>query len=148
MPTITISKTINTPVEAIFKAIADIRNLPETNPDILSVEFISKLKSGVGTRFVETRLMNGKESKTELEITELADNKLIRMVADSHGTVWDSVFTVESQGTGARLTLSMQARAHKLLPKLLNPLMKGLYKKGLEKHMDALKNYCEKYLST
>ena len=38
----------------------------------------------------------------------------------------------------------MEARAHKLLPKLLNPLMKGLYKKGLEKHLNALKIYCEK----
>jgi hypothetical protein len=143
MPIITVTRSINAPIDLIFKSISDISNLPKTNRDIVNIEFISDIKSGVGTRFIETRLMNGKESKTELEITELVENEHIRMVADSHGTVWDSVFTVKSSGDQVVLKLAMDARAHKLLPRLLNPLMKGLYKNGLEKHMDAVKTFCE-----
>ena len=144
MTTITVSKKINASSDIIFRAISDVKNLPETNPDIINIEFLTELKSGVGTRFIETRLMKGKKSKTELEITELEENKHIRMVADSHGTVWDSLFTLIPDGDQNMVILSMDARAHKLVPKLLNPLMKGLYKNGLEKHMDALKDYCEK----
>jgi hypothetical protein len=143
MPIITVTRSINAPIDLIFKSISDISNLPKTNRDIVNIEFISDIKSGVGTRFIETRLMNGKESKTELEITELVENEHIRVVADSHGTVWDSVFTVKSSGDQVVLKLAMDARAHKLLPRLLNPLMKGLYKNGLEKHMDAVKTFCE-----
>jgi len=38
----------------------------------------------------------------------------------------------------------MDARAHQLLPRLLNPLLKGLYKKRVAAHMDAVKAFCEK----
>ena len=140
----TVNRTINATPAVIFKAVSDINNLPQTVPDIVKVEFLSEVKSGVGTRFRETRLMNGKEARTELEVTEYVENERIRMVADSHGTIWDSIFTVKSAGEHTELTVTMDAKAHKFLPKLMNPLMKGLYKKGLEKHMDAVKTYCEK----
>jgi hypothetical protein len=143
MVKIIVSRKIKAPIDKIFKAISDIRHLPETNPDIVKIEFVSEVKSGIGTRFIETRLMNGKESRTELEVSELIENEHIRMVADSHGTVWDSIFTIKPIDDQVLLTLSMDAIAHKLLPKLLNPLMKNFYKKGLEKHMDAVQIFCE-----
>ena len=87
-----VARTIDAPVDVVFKAVSEVGNLPNTVPDIVKVEFLSDVKSGVGTRFRETRLMNGKESMTELEVTEFIDNEHVRMVADSHGTVWDSVF--------------------------------------------------------
>ena len=138
-----VARTIDAPVDVVFKAVSEVGNLPNTVPDIVKVEFLSDVKSGVGTRFRETRLMNGKESMTELEVTEFIDNEHVRMVADSHGTVWDSVFAVKATGGQTELVLTMDAKAHKLLPKLMNPLVKGLIKKGLEKHMDAVKAYCE-----
>ena len=93
-----VSRTVDAPLDVVFKAVSDIGNLPSTVPDIVKVEFLSDVISGVGTRFRETRLMNGKESTTELEVTEFIDNERVRMVADSHGTVWDSVFTVKATG--------------------------------------------------
>ena len=66
------------------------------------------------------------------------------MVADSHGTVWDSLFTVKSDGGSTALELTMDARPHKLLPKLMNPLIKGMVQKAVEKDMDAVKAYCER----
>ena len=93
--------------------------------------------------FRETRRMKSKEMVTELEVTEYELNNYVRMVADSHGTVWDSLFTVKPSGEGTEITITMDARAHKLLPKLLNPVFKGLFRRGLEKHMDGFKAYCE-----
>ena len=134
---------ISAPVTAVFAAVSDIGNLPQTNPAIVHVEFISETRSGIGTRFIETRLMNGKENKTELEVTEYEKDKCTRMISDTHGTVWDTLFTVTPAGDNTELELVMDCRAHKLLPKLLNPLMKGLFRKGLQKHVDAVKQYCE-----
>jgi len=141
---IIVSKTINASAPEVFKAVSDISGLPETNPDIVKIEFFTDRKSGAGTRFRETRMMKGRESVTELEITELDENNYIRMITDSHGTVWDSIFTVVKKGKQTELTLTMDAKAHKLLPKIMNPLMKGMFKAGLEKHMDAVKDFCEK----
>jgi len=144
MTQVTVTKTINAPSEAIFRAVSDIDNLPNTNPDIVGIEFLTEQRSGVGTRFRETRRMKkGKELVTELEVTEYDPAGRVRMVADTHGTIWDTVFTVTPSGTGAVLVIEMDCRAHKLLPKLLNPLFKGLFRRGIEKHLDDLKTYCE-----
>jgi hypothetical protein len=138
-----VNRKIKAPVDLVFKTIADIRNFSKAVPNIVNVEFLSDQKSGVGTRFRETRDMNGKESSTELEVTEYVENDHVRIVSDSHGTVWDSLFTVEESDHYTELTLTMEAKAYQLLPKLMNPLMKYFIKKEIEKDMDAVKNYCE-----
>jgi len=140
---VTAKRTIHASTDRVFKAITDFGNLPDTNPDIVHIEFLSDRHAGAGTVFRETRAVNGKRHVTELEVREFDPPGRARMVADSHGTVWDSVFTVVAAGDAAELTIEMDCSAHKLLPKLLNPLLKGLFRKGLEKHIDAVKAYCE-----
>lgn len=138
-----VSRTIDAPPELVFAAVSDIENLPAVIPNVVGIEILSESRSGVGTRFLETREMHGKEVVTELEVTECVPGERIRMVADSHGTIWDSVFTVRAAGGRTELVLTMDARAKQLLAGLLNPALKGMIKEGLEKHMDAVKEYCE-----
>ena len=88
--------------------------------------------------------MKGKEATTELEVTEFVENDRIRIMTDSHGAVWDSLFTVKPAEGHTELTLTMDAKPHKLMPKIMIPIMKGFITKGLEKDMDAVKAYCEK----
>jgi len=135
---------IDAPVALVFKTISDITNFSKAVPHIVNVEFLSDIRSGVGTRFRETRLMKGKEAETELEVTEYAENDRVRMVADSHGTVWDTLFSVTPVAGKTELTLTMDAKAHKLLPTLMNPLLKGMIKKAIEDDMDSVKAFCEK----
>ncbi len=66
------------------------------------------------------------------------------MVTDSHGAVWDSVFTVKRVDGHTELTLVMDARPHKFMQKMMIPIIKGMISKALEKDMDAVKTYCEK----
>lgn len=143
MTKVTVTQDIDAPVEVVFRTVTDIENLPNTNEAIVRIDFLSEKRSGVGTRFKETRKMGKKEHVTELEITEFEENRHARMVADSHGTVWDTVFTVQPRGDGAHLEIAMDARAHKLLPKILNPIFKGMFRKGMQKHVQALAEYCE-----
>lgn len=140
----TVTRSIDAAPEIVFRAVADVPHLPETVPDIVSVDLLSDVVSGVGTRFRETRLMHGREARTDLEVTEYVENERVRMVADSHGTTWDTLFTVRPAGARTDLEIRMDAKAHALLPRLMNPLMKGLIRKGLEKHADAVKDYCER----
>jgi hypothetical protein len=144
MSRITVPRTIDASLDMVYKTISNISIYSKAVSNIKKFEFISDIQSGVGTRFRETRLMKGREVTTELEVTEYIENDHIRMVADSHGTVWDSVFFVKSVEGYTELKLTMDAKAYKLLPKLMNTIMKGLIKKGVEKDMDAVKVYCEK----
>ncbi|MHC4817139.1 MAG: SRPBCC family protein, partial [Planctomycetota bacterium] len=91
----TVSRTIEAPIETVFDTVAHIENFSKAIPDIVNVEFLSDVRSGVGTHFRETRRMRGKEVSVELAVTEYVENDHIRIVSDTHGTVWDTVFTVE-----------------------------------------------------
>lgn len=139
----TVERTINAPIDVVFDTVANISQFSQAIPHIVKVEILSDVQSGVGTRFRETRLMKGKEATTELEVTEYVENERVRIVADSHGTVWDTLFTVEAQDGATLLTMRMDARAYKLLPKLINPFVAGSIKKAIESDMDAVKVYCE-----
>lgn len=144
MTRFTTTRTIDAPIDLIFKTISNINNYAKAVPHIVKAEILSDIKSGIGTRFRETRLMKGKEATTELEVTEFIENDRIRMVTDSHGAVWDSLFTVKSADGDTHLTLTMDAKAHKLIQKLMIPMIKGMIMEGLEKDMDAVKTHCEK----
>lgn len=144
MSTIKISRQIQAPVNEVFRTISDIRNFSKAVPEIIDVEFLSETKSGVGTRFRETREFKGREAATELEVTEFVENDHIRIVSDTQGTIWDSLFTVSKKESGCELTLEMEARPYKFFSKIMTPLMKGFISKALERDMDAVKEYCEK----
>ena len=139
-----VSRTIHAPIERVFETIASIENFKQAIPQIVNVEFLTEQRFGVGTKFRETRLMGKRKATVELEVTELVDNQHIRIVSDTHGTVWDTVFTTQPAADGGvELTMVMDARAYKLLPKMLNPLLSGMIRKAVEKDMDAVKAFCE-----
>ncbi len=139
----TIHRLINAPVEVVFDTVAHTDNFRKAIPHILDVEFLSTIRTGVGARFRETRDMNGRKATVELEVTEYEENKLVRLVSDAGGTIWDTVFTTEASGEDTNLSMIMDARPYKLLAKLMNPLIKGMIQKSVEKDMDAVKEYCE-----
>lgn len=143
MKTITVTRSIGASRDEVFATVADIKNYSRAVPHITHVEFLTEQQVGVGTRFRETRLMKGREHTTELEVTEYIENDRVRMVADAGGTVWDSTFTVREADGATVLQLRMEARAHKLMAKLFNRLIRGMVVKGVEADIDAVKQHCE-----
>ena len=86
MSRITVTRTVDAPIDLVFETGADERRFSQALPHIVKVEFLSDVKVGIGTRFRETRLMNGKETTTELEVAEFVENERVRLVAtDSQG---------------------------------------------------------------
>lgn len=139
----TVNRRIAAPVEKVFDTISEIEHFSKAIPHIVEVEMLSDVTSGVGTRFKETRLMGKRKASTVLEVTEYLKNERIRLVSDAGGTIWDSVFTVKPVEGQTELTLTMEARPHKFLARLMNPLIKGVLTKALEQDMDCVKEYCE-----
>ena len=143
MSRVAVSRRIAAPRERVFRAITDIERFPDHDPDIVAVEFLTEQRSGVGTRFRETRRMKKREMVTELEVTEFETNRRVRMVADTHGTVWDTLFSVDSVDDATELTIEMDARPHKLLPRIMNRFMTGFFRKGIAQHLDNVRRRCE-----
>ena len=143
MTRIEVKRVIDAPISKVFQTVADIREFSKALPHVVDFEFLSDADSGVGTRFRETRDMKGKKMTTELEITEFVDDQCVRMVADSHGAVWDTLFQVNNESGQTELTMIMDAKPYQLMPKLMIPLTKGMIRKAVERDMDLVKNHCE-----
>jgi carbon monoxide dehydrogenase subunit G len=145
MSRIIVTRTIKAPLESVFKTVADVQRLSAALPHIVKIEFLSEVKSGVGARFRETRLMNGKEAKTELEVTEFVAKDRVRLVAaDSQGTVWDTVFAVKAANERTVLTMTMDAKTQKWLSKVFVFMISGMIKRAVERDMDLVKAFCER----
>ena len=138
-----VRRTIDAPADFVFRTVAEIENYSKAIPHIVDVEFLSDVRSGVGSRFRETRLMMGREASTILEVTEYVENDRVRIVSDEGGTIWDSVFTVSPVDGGTELTLVMDAAPYTFKSRILTPVMKLVIRMGLVKDMDAVKEYCE-----
>ena len=148
MPRTTVTRTIHAPADVVFSTVADISQFSQAVPHIVKVEFLSDVRSGLGTRFRETRLMKGRERQTELEVMEYVPDRRVRMVADSHGTVWDTLFEVRSESGFSILTVTMDATARGLLPKIMNVLIRGMVRRAIERDMESVKIYCERTATT
>ena len=140
---ITIVTNINASRQLVFDTVADIEQYAQAIPHIDSYEFLTSQKTGKGTKFKETRIMQGKSHVNILEITEYDAPRKVVMVADTNGTVWTTLFEFEEQEHGTLLTLSMDAKAYKWFPWLLNPLIKGMIANAIEEDMNLLKGYTE-----
>lgn len=138
-----VTTTIAAPVEEVFETIANVESFQQAVPHIVDIRFLSERRAGVGTRFRETRVTKGKEATTDLEITECVANQRLRMVADSHGTIWDSEFAVRPVPGGTELTLTLDAHAHQVVAKLMNAMVMPMIRSAIEADLESVKQYCE-----
>ena len=143
MANVAVTRSIEAPVDAVFRTIAHAEQFSQAVPGILRVEFLSEVKSGVGARFRETRMMMGREASTELEVTEYVENERVRIVSEAGGALWDAVFTVVPDGEGTELKMVMDARPRTLSARMTVPLIIGTVQKAVEQDMDAVRSFCE-----
>ena len=143
MKPVRVSRMIAAPLDLVFKTISDAHNFRDAVPHILNVEFLSDQQSGLGTRFRETRLENGREHSVEIEVAEYSENDRIRMVSDAGGTVWDTLFTVSEHGDGTEMNMQMNINPHTFLARIITPLIRRMVVKGVESDMDSIKSFCE-----
>ncbi|MCO4772238.1 MAG: SRPBCC family protein [Deltaproteobacteria bacterium] len=140
----TVVRLIDAPIGEVFHAVADFDNFSDALPHIVRLEFLTAQKKGVGTRFRETRLHNGREATTLIEVTEYIEAERVRLVTDQGGTVWDSVFDVREVGFQTELTLTVEATPYKLFAKLVTPFVRATVARALESDLDEVKAYCER----
>lgn len=144
---VAVSRTIQSPLPKVFETIARPDRFCEAIPDIIQIEIISDQKYGVGTRFRETRNMNGKTAVAEMTVSEQVENQLVRLVAEMGGADWDTCFRLSPLGKDVQLDMIMIARPKTLFAKFLTPLIMGMVGKAVGSDMDQVKIHCEK-LST
>lgn len=147
MPKATSFRIIQAPLETVFDVVAHVENFPKAVPEITQVEVLTEIKNGIGTRFRETRDIEGRIVCNEIDVTDYDLNKFARTVFTSGNIVWDSIFKVTPHTDGTYLTLEMVADPQDdVALEALTPMME-LISAHVETDMDAIKSYCERIAS-
>lgn len=140
---------IEQPVERVWQAITDIENCQAMISGIIGLEVLYQPDNQfVGLKWKETRLMFGKEATETMWVTDAVENKYYQTRAESHGSVYISRLSVESQGSGTVLTMAFTGQAQSLIMKILSLLMTPFMKKPmvnmLDQDLQDIKVYLEK----
>lgn len=134
---------IDAPREIVFRLVSDVERLAKTSPDVIEIVFLTEQRSGLGTRFRETRRTGRKEMVCELEVTEFRENERSRMVTEVHGTVWDTVYSLRDADGGTELEICMDARPSSFPQRFMIPLMKGFFRRAMQTHLEQVRDRCE-----
>lgn len=130
-----------TPKE-VFDFITASENAPKVAPNIKSMVKLTEGTVGVGTRYRETRLMNGKEAQAELEIVDFEPGQRYAMKNATEGieTIYRYTFQQEKDGTRVDLICELHTSGVK---KLMLPLVSSILKKEDGEHLQRLKKVME-----
>ena len=143
---ITFNRTINAPVNNVFQVYSDFGNAAERVEGIESIEILTGEPVGVGTRFRETRIMFGRSSTEEMEITKFNSPNMYQVDAESHGSHYTTLFYFEERGgsthvkwefIGTPLTFGAKMMS------ILGFLAKGATRKMMDKDIADLKAFIE-----
>ena len=152
-----ISRAIDATPQAVFSDLADASNLVQMIDEVTLIEFTTDKRSGLGSRFVETRVPAGFAGligklfwpggvKFAIECTGFVENECVVYSANSMGIRFDSVFTVSAMDSLDRAQLEMRTemRPQGLLGKLILPSVRLASASQLTRDIDGIKAYCDR----
>lgn len=137
MNEITVTRdTFATPQE-VWAVMTDIEGSTET---ITGIEKIERLDGGdsfaPGMRWEETRTLFGKTATETLEITAVDEGRSYVVEADSGGTHYRSVMSVEPNGTGATITMTFGAESSGRVSRFLARTVGKAFEKATRKALE------------
>ncbi len=138
---------ITCPAALVFAIASDVERFKERAPAIVGLEILSETRSGLGTRWKETRMMFGKSASETMEITEWRPPHEYVVGAESCGCRYRTVIRVVPTATGSRLEAEFTAEGTTLVRRVMGaimlPLMRGMMRKMFMADFEGLKRACE-----
>ena len=133
---------ISRPPRDVFDFMVSPDNAPKVVPSVKRMVKLTEGPVGVGTRYRETRLMDGRERQAELDVVAYEPDQKYAMknVTEGIETVYRYTFHPETDGTRVDLHCEVKAGG---LKKLMLPLVASILKKEDGDHLQRLKKALE-----
>ena len=133
---------IAAPSERVFAALTDLANAPKLLSGIGEVQLLTPGPLGKGSRFRETRTVQGSKATVEVEISEFEPNKRYAARNEMNGVEIVYCYDVQARDSGTRVELECQVMARGL-KKLMVPIIVGVLEKEDRGHLESLKKLVE-----
>lgn len=130
--------------EAVFAFLQDVTHFPEVLTSVVRAEKITDGPVRVGTRFRETRKINGREATAEIEVTAHEPPRRYSATSAQGGITATYHYTLTPEKHGTRINLQAEATATGL-KKLMLPLVVSFMKKEDASHLQKLKAAVERH---
>ena len=140
---------LSAPVGVVFGVMANPDRYADAVPDIVRVETLSQVRSGLGTRFRETRRQGKREASATMEITECVEDEQLVFRSEMAGTTWETTYSLgtEPGSGGTRVRMKMVATPRKFVARLLLPLIKKKIGAALANDLEAVDRFCRRLVT-
>lgn len=142
MKPLKLERGVAAPAATAWAVLTDVARWPEVLSGVARVERLDGGRAfGVGTRWKETRVMFGRESTEEMEVTGLEPGRSYVVEALSRGTRYRSVLGVDAGGAdaegaaGARLYLTFHAEPEGAVGRLVGATLGLLFRAAVRKRL-------------
>lgn len=122
MATVKVSSNIGAPVDVVFARFTDIAHAKERVSGIKDVQMLTATGFGLGTRWIESRQVLGRDDDAEMEVTAFEKNHGYTITHHKAGVRIDTVFTFQPNPTGTTVGVEFGLNSQGLPPGLLAPL--------------------------
>ena len=120
---ISIVEVFEAPVERVFDVLTDVEHAADRVSGIEKIEILSEVRSGLGLRWRETRVMFGKEATEVMDVTAYERPTLWRTEARSHGMHYVTELSLKAvDANTTEVTQTFSGTALSLGAKLMTPL--------------------------
>lgn len=142
MSQFTLDEWIEKPPAVVFSALSDPTQAPHIMPNIKSMTQLTDGPVGVGTRFREVRVVNGKEAETDLDVVAYEAPVRYGVAAVQSGITVTYDYRLQPANGGTQLNLTCVVSAAGI-KKLMLPIVAGIMKKEDGDHLQQLKTALE-----
>jgi carbon monoxide dehydrogenase subunit G len=134
---LTVRREIDAPTTRVWDLITDIEHAADTLDGVTKVERLDDgVGFGVGTRWIETRVMFGKEATEEMVVSAVEAGRSYTTVAEHGATTYTSTLSVEPLAAErSRLSMSFAARTNSMPGKLMAATVGRLFQGATRKMM-------------
>lgn len=143
MATFSLTEWINASAETIFPKLHEEETAKQIMPGIQVYKKIGDGPVGMGTRFHETRVVNGREASNEIYVSAFDPPNTYAATSEHSGIKATYTYKLSAENDGTRVTLVADVDAGGLR-KLFIPLVVRMMKKEDSDHLTRLKAVIEK----
>lgn len=134
MRSITVTRTVDAPVETVWSLATDLERWAAVISGIEHIEVLEGDGFAEGTRWRETRRMMGREATEEMWLTEVRPGHSYTAEADGPGVRYVTTFTFEPTGTDrSKVSFTFGALPTGVLAKVLLAVAGGVGLRSMRK---------------
>lgn len=134
---------IDRPITEVFEFISDLRNGPKMNEDIIKVEKLTEGPIAVGSKFIETRVIRGRNAEAKIEVVQYEPSTVFSAQSDANGLKVTYHYQLSEGNLGTNVKFHCEVKTSGIIMTITKPLIIKILKKEDGDHLKYIRRALE-----